>query len=260
LINCVWNFYSHTGVSAETILFLWFLVSRVELPFELQPNHLLWTLYFLKQYPTCELAANHWNCDVKTFRLYIWRVISILFNYLEVISLESRQIQTQISLVIDATECPIQRPSADIQRIFYSGKKKKHTIKYEIGVDVLHGFICWIAGAVPGSVHDITLSRTIGIVHYNHLLQPEERILADKGYIGESIFLTPIKGALNDMEHGWNSFINSHREIVEHTFARLKNFGCLSQKWRHDIDLHSIVFQLVCQIVNVDASFRPIHK
>lgn len=33
---------------------------------------------------------------------------------------------------IDATECPVNRPSdPDLQKLLYSGKKKIHTLKYE---------------------------------------------------------------------------------------------------------------------------------
>ena len=35
-------------------------------------------------------------------------------------------------LVLDVSECPVQRPSdPEMQRLLFSGKKKKHTVKYE---------------------------------------------------------------------------------------------------------------------------------
>ncbi len=37
---------------------------------------------------------------------------------------------SNVCLVLDATECPIRRPTRN-QRIYYSGKKKCHTVKYE---------------------------------------------------------------------------------------------------------------------------------
>jgi hypothetical protein len=145
--------------------------------------------------------------------------------------------------------------------MFYSGKSKQHSVKYEIGVNIVHGYVCWIAGAVPGSVHDITLSRTLGIVANSHLLQPNEKVLGDKGYVGEpEVILTPIKNPVDHFEVGWNSFVNSFREIVEHAIARLKIFRCVSTKWRHDIELHPVIFYLVSQIVNIDLCFHPIHK
>jgi hypothetical protein len=38
-----------------------------------------------------------------------------------------------VALIIDCTEQPIQRPGRE-QRCWYSGKKKRHTIKTEIAV------------------------------------------------------------------------------------------------------------------------------
>jgi len=152
--------------------------------------------------------------------------------------------------VLDSTECPVERPYDPlIQRIFYSGKSKQHSMKYEIAVGLQDGDIKWINGGVPGSVHDLKLARYGQIKE--HLL-PHEFILADKAYVGESIFITPIKGTHTKLEEAINMVLNTHREVVEHTFCRIKNFHCLSQRWRHNLTLHPIVFQTICNIVNID--------
>lgn len=119
---------------------------------------------------------------------------------------------------------------------------------------------CWVAGGMPGSVHDLTLSHTLGIVQCSHLLNTNEVVLADKGYIGENIFLTPFKSPTNDVEEGWNSFINCICIIVKYSLTHLKGFTRLSTKWRHDIGLHSAVFHVISQIVNIDLCFCPGHK
>jgi hypothetical protein len=52
--------------------------------------------------------------------------------------------------IVDGTECPIERPCDDnLQKNFYSGKKKKHTIKYEVAVRITDGQLVWRAG--PGT-------------------------------------------------------------------------------------------------------------
>ncbi|KAL6042143.1 Transposase, variant 2 [Balamuthia mandrillaris] len=41
--------------------------------------------------------------------------------------------QPLVTGIIDTTECPVQRSmNADTQHTFYSGKKKQHTVKYEL--------------------------------------------------------------------------------------------------------------------------------
>jgi len=159
-----------------------------------------------------------------------------------------------INLIIDTTECSIQRNrNKDIQRIFFSGKKKKHTIKYEIGVNIINGFIHWIWGPVPGTIHDFKIVELSGIVES---LEENERILGDKAYVGNDCIITPLKKPQTEIEFAFNSVINRWREKVEHTIGRLKAFNCLTVPWRHDISLHSIVFNVISQIVNIELHFQ----
>jgi len=110
-------------------------------------------------------------------------------------------------MILDGTECPIQRPqNNEVQRYFYSGKSKKHSIKYEVGVKVQDSAILWVYGGEPGSVHDLTMARTGGIENQINL---NEYIMADKGYIGENYFITPIRNPTTELEQSYNSIISS---------------------------------------------------
>lgn len=163
-----------------------------------------------------------------------------------------------VNLILDGTECLIERPIDNlIQRQYYSGKKRKHTIKYEVGVQLQSGKIVWLAGGVPGSVHDFTLYQICGLRQY---LLPGEMILADKGYIGDTQIIHPFKPTISDEEKEFNSAISSIREIVEHTIGRIKNFNFTQQKWRHDLKLHPIAFKVICNVLNIEFEFNPVHK
>jgi hypothetical protein len=113
-------------------------------------------------------------------------------------------------------------------------------------------------------VHDLTLAKSIGILSENYQLNPNEKLLGDKGYIGSKIFLTPLKRKrkfeLTQQEKKYNKLISRYREIVENVNSRLKNFNCLSQRWRHDLTLHPHVFKTVASIVNIDLQFHPVHQ
>jgi hypothetical protein len=61
------------------------------------------------------------------------------------------------ALIIDCTEQPVQRPSRK-QRCWYSGKKKRHTVKNEIVVTE-SGKIAAVSNDAPGRVHDIEVRR-----------------------------------------------------------------------------------------------------
>jgi len=80
-------------------------------------------------------------------------------------------------LIVDATESPIEKPKKN-QKMYYSGKKKKHSMKTQIvirgkGRRVLR------TDFAPGSVHDFKLFKENRL-----MLDPEQGILADSGYQG----------------------------------------------------------------------------
>ncbi len=163
-----------------------------------------------------------------------------------------------VNMTLDGFECPIERPlDNEIQQHYYSGKKKRHTIKYEIGVQIISGKVVWLAGDAPGSVHDLQMARSFSLIT---LLLPGEKVLADKAYIGENCFIHPFKPATTEEEKKFNTKISSIRETVEHTIGRIKLFQFLKQQWRHDLDLHPVAVKVVCHALNIELHSYPIHK
>jgi hypothetical protein len=65
------------GVSSPICCRLWHLV-KSSLPNGASPRHLLWTLYFLRQYSDQEVNSAFAKCDEKTFRKWCWIVIKAL--------------------------------------------------------------------------------------------------------------------------------------------------------------------------------------
>jgi len=43
-------------------------------------THLFWTLYFLRTYPTLDVASAFWKVDPKTFEVHVWKTIYLLKN------------------------------------------------------------------------------------------------------------------------------------------------------------------------------------
>jgi hypothetical protein len=81
------RFKEFFGINAEICAKLWTLCLPL-LPESASPVHLLWALYFLKQYNTEGVSASFANCDEKTFRKWCWIMIDIL-AMLELVSLHS---------------------------------------------------------------------------------------------------------------------------------------------------------------------------
>jgi len=251
------------GISIKTINFTLEILNTLDTNIQLQ--HLQWSLFFLRNYPTQDQLELKFNKDHKTLSKWIWKVIDLINiagGEYEIINFGNRlantQHHSQIKTAIDGTECPIARPlNNDIQKKYYSGKKKKHMIKYVVLADILSGEILFISGSYCGSQHDLTIARKSGIMD---MLQPNELIMGDKAYIGAENIICPIKVPINNLEKEWNSIINTHRVIVENTFGRVKNWKCLKIDWRHDLHYHRPAFFAVCILINLDLFEHPIRR
>ena len=75
------RFVSNFGMSSEWIPLLWWLLMTNLPDFSasgVEPRHIMWTLFFMKTYETEARLAAQCECDEKTLRKWIWRVIDHL--------------------------------------------------------------------------------------------------------------------------------------------------------------------------------------
>lgn len=157
-------------------------------------------------------------------------------------------------IIIDATEIAIQRPSKN-QRKFYSGKKKKHTIKVEIQSDT-QGKILNISKSYPGRVHDFKIRKSS-----DHVPRCDN-ILADSGYQGlQKIHPNVIlphkrrrKCTLTKEQKAHNQGLASKRVVVEHVFAHLKKFKIIGSTYRNFRKKLHMRFNIICGIHNLKFS------
>ncbi len=78
---------SSFGVCPQTIAVLISFILSLHLDcLAIEPKHILWTLFFFKEYSTVDMATN-WKCESKTYRLYLWRVVMVLREYLNTVIL-----------------------------------------------------------------------------------------------------------------------------------------------------------------------------
>ncbi|KAL6071421.1 Transposase [Balamuthia mandrillaris] len=171
---------AHFGVSFETALVAWTQLKTCTFERPLQAKYLLWTFYFLKVYSTEEVACSFCKCTPKTFRYWVWAIIRALSTKLAEMFQHFNPSSTITTIVgiVDSTECPIQRPiGSKRQRIYYSGKKKRHTLKYELVLDLKTELFTWVNGPFPGRVHDLTIARN-GLVK----AAQQHKLLGDKAY------------------------------------------------------------------------------
>jgi len=159
------------------------------------------------------------------------------------------------TLIFDCTEQPIQRPSRK-QRCWYSGKKKRHTIKTEIAVTE-YGRIVSTSKSAPGSVHDITIRRR------GPPIPKDTQAYVDSGYQGlqkdhphtELPYKKSKKKPLTKDERAYNHALSRFRVRVEHKIAQLKSFRMLAERFRYPKITYAAKFALIAGIVNIASGF-----
>ena len=213
---------------------------------------LFFILFYYKIYPTFRLAQVIFKLDKANIHRWVDKlgpILEMTGSYLfkdkkkrrgRISSLDElfEEIPELEEIIVDATEREINRPKKN-QENYYSGKKKKHTLKNQIIVDPHNKKILSVSDTVPGTVHDKKLLEMDGIL--NHA-PPDSVCMGDLGYLGADEinpkirFITPIKKKrgkdLTSAEKKINKTISSIRVRSEHPFTYPKHFYILKHKFR----------------------------
>lgn len=156
---------------------------------------------------------------------------------------------------IDSTEQQIPRPVDKKRRkIFYSGKKKKHTIKNQLMVNN-RGYILHKVGYKKGRKHDYDIYKN------NHPVTPQQVVnVIDLGYFGvetdfpEQLSALPCKRKRNQIlsqeEIDYNIIHSKKRIVIEHAICRLKKYRILSDVFRNKLRKHNNVSDIVTGLIN----------
>lgn len=237
---------------------------------------LLMTLHYLKCYPLVHVGSLQWGLHHRTYMNRILEMLHLIDGNLTIElsdrkyhpPLSNRGLFAGIHLIVDGTVCPINRPSNTEDMLYHlSGKHKSVCIKYEVGVNVVTGEIVWVGGPIGGSVHDMLLLRMGGLLDR---MEPGEKMLADKGYVGEDEsdkILTPTKRDRGMEERDLpvevqlrNRKIQNVRVLVEHSIGRIKRFSILRDRFRNVLEMHGMVFRVCCKLTNLDLVYFPLRN
>jgi hypothetical protein len=155
----------------------------------------------------------------------------------------------------DCTEQQIPRPvDKNRRKKYYSGKKKRHTIKNQITVNN-HGFILHKVRYKKGRKHDYDVYKK------NHpTVIPKQVVnVVDLGYLGvetdfpEQLSALPYKKKrnqfLSDDEKEYNKIHSKKRIIVEHTISRLKKYRILADVFRNKLRKYNKVSDMLCCMI-----------
>jgi DDE superfamily endonuclease len=146
-------------------------------------------------------------------------------------------------LTVDGTDFWIYEPTPFDPK-WFSHKINGPAVRYEVAVCIKTGWIVWVNGPFPaGEWPDLNIAR-LSLIHF---LDDGEYYIADGGYAdGNQYSSTP--NGLNDYEQRTKALARARHETVN---RRFKIFGCLSQRYRHDLGLHGMIFHAVANIVQL---------
>lgn len=137
-------------------------------------------------------------------------------------------------VVMDVTQSPIERPKRR-QRQFYSGKKKRHTLKSQLVIDLKTGqILCTFFG--KGRRHDFKLYRA-----WQVRFASQTESLQDRGYQGIQKLHRPTqlphkklrRGQLTAVQKADNRALARRRVRIEQVNRCLKIFRILAERYRN---------------------------
>jgi hypothetical protein len=162
-------------------------------------------------------------------------------------------------LFFDATERPTRRPSTG-QREFYSGKKKRHTIKNQVvtarrtkppgpGKKPQRLRIAAVSESFPGSVHDKKVyDRTRAVV------PPDAKRTGDTAYLGTPLE-TPVRkprgGQLTAGQREANRKVSRRRIVAEHGIGKMKVWRIAAERYRNPDRRHTLIMKNVAGLHNL---------
>jgi hypothetical protein len=238
--------------------------------FDLEPaDQLLLTVVWLRHYPTQEVLGYLYGVSDSTAKRAIDRCLPLL----EKAGKDTLRMPDPgrgrrknlpallkdtpgLAVVIDTFEQPIQRPRRR-QKRFYSGKKKRHTLKSQVAVDEETGRIVDVADSVAGPTADIKVLKRSRLMRR---LPKGVGGIGDSAYQGiaelhpEGLGAAPRKkprGKERPREdRRYNKAFSRRRIVVEHGIGRLRRYQALTQQDRHHQRAHTARVRAVAGLVN----------
>ena len=224
-------------------------------PFALaRRDHLLMAIVWLRRYPINAVLGYLFDVEETTALRTVRRVVPVL----ERLGLDTMRLPDpgrgkratldallretpELAVVIDTYEQRVQRhKERDEADRWYSGKKKAHSGKTQIGVDERDGRIVDLPPSVPGPMADLTVLKGSGLLPRVPL---GVGVLGDLAYVGMDGLSPGVRGATPRRKPrgqprppedvAYNTAFARRRIVVEHTIGRLRCYESLTQRDRH---------------------------
>ena len=224
-------------------------------------NSLLLTLSYWRDYASiAKTGINFKVSETTAYRIIVWTENELLkLKCFHLPGKNSLYKNTYELVKMDVSECPIERPKRNSkgrrrnrQKHYYSGKKKRHSIKAQVIVEKGKILATYFAN---GKKHDFRMFKE------SKLPLPASTIAeVDLGYQGIKRYhknsnlphKKTKKIPLTREQKIQNKKQASSRVEVEHIFASLKRFKIISQKYRNRRRRFGLRFNLIAAIHNLE--------
>ena len=166
-----------------------------------------------------------------------------------------------LEFIIDGTERPIQRPKDQArQREYYSGKKKRHTVKNVTIGDRRSRKIKALSRTRPGKTNDKRIAD-----EEEYQFPARSKLWKDTGFQGYEPAKVrtyqpkkkPRKGELTPKEKARNQAISRKRVRIEHSIGGAKVFHIARDVFRNRRDEYvDLSFETACGLHNLRCDYR----
>jgi hypothetical protein len=225
-------------------------------------TEILLCLYYLRHYPTFEILGLTFEVSTSQAHAVVQYWLPLLRQALPSSLCEElgdceaawsvvSELLNEWELIVDSTEQGRQRPGdSDLQKQYYSGKKKQMTYKQSVigfpdGSDIVDASV-----AHPGPSADVTVFR-----QQQPQFSPHQTFAGDKAYQGAERTRTPHKKPkrreLNEAQREANRIFAGERIVIEHLMRHLKIFRAAKEFVRLRKDHYSEVILAICGLVRL---------
>jgi hypothetical protein len=212
----------------------------------------LLSMHFLYQYPTEIEQTNLWKKCRNTVRKWSWyyvekvRALAVgMFGWPS----DNFGEMTWV-LSVDGSQFRVEEPNhPDVPKdpAYYSFKHHCAGFNYELGLSLTESKLIWMSGPwEAGSYNDAKIFRDKGLAFL--LRKHKKMVIADNGYRGyPSLASTPNSYDSPEVAH----FKSRARCRQEAFNGKMKNFECLSSRFRHSKEQLQSCFEAVAVIVQL---------
>jgi DDE superfamily endonuclease/Helix-turn-helix of DDE superfamily endonuclease len=237
-------------------------------------DKLLFILFYFRQYPTQAVQGFLFGIGQPQAHEWVHRLSQILNQALgyeqQLPERNPHRLEAVLrdcpglEFLIDGSERPINRPQDQaMQREYYSGKKKTHTVNNNV-ISHRGGKVVYLSDTYEGTVHDKLICDLEGYEF------PEgSKLWQDRGYQGYApegvVTLQPKKkprgGELSQADKERNREISRERVEIEHQINGIKRSRIVSHRLRSRTDHYADdVMETACGLHNYRLAHRQLKQ